>query len=74
MAIKNKTIKVRCCDFCDNPEENPDQVINKCSNCGKDFCTDHGELFNTEYGDVRVEGYDGSLYLCQNCLEKIFKK
>lgn len=74
MAIKEKTIKVRCCDFCDTTEENENEVINQCSNCGKDFCTEHGELFNTQYGNVEVEGCDGELTLCQECLQKIFNK
>lgn len=73
MAIKEKIIKVRCCDFCGESEENKDEAINTCSSCGKDFCTKCGEMFNTEYGDVEIEGYDGELLLCKDCLTKIFK-
>jgi hypothetical protein len=74
MSIKSKTIKVRCCDFCGETEESKDEVIQACSNCRKDFCTKCGELFSTEYGDVEVEGYEGELLLCKDCLTAIFSK
>lgn len=74
MAIKSKTIKVRCCDFCDETEGNKDEVIHACSNCGKDFCTKCGEMFNAEYENVEIEGYDGELLLCKDCLKVIFSK
>lgn len=74
MATKDKTIKVRCCDFCDETEENKYQQINTCSICGKDFCPNCGEVLTTESGNVDVEGYDGSLYVCKNCLKDIFSK
>ena len=73
MAIKEKTIKVRCCDFCGAAEEIEKEPIRTCSSCGKDFCIDCGEVFSAEYGNVEVEGYDGDLLLCKECLTQIFK-
>lgn len=74
MSIKSKVIEVRSCDFCDATEDDKDTCILVCDNCGKDFCTQCGELFHTEYGDVEIEGYDGELLLCKDCLNKIFNK
>ena len=55
MAIKEKTIKVRCCDFCGAAEEIEKEPIRTCSSCGKDFCIDCGEVFSAEYGNVEVD-------------------
>ncbi len=70
MSVIVKSVKYRCCDFCDNTSEGEENVLQTCMICGKDFCQKHGELFNPEYGFVDTE----ELLICQDCLKTIFKK
>ena len=69
MAIVTKTVEVKVCDICGNREDVNDEVVRKCKMCGKDFCSECGEIYT---GQIGLKGY-GYLSLCKDCLEKIVK-
>ncbi len=69
MGIITKTVKVKTCDICNCREDEDEEVIRRCSMCGKDFCCQCGEVY---VGQIGLEGYE-CLTLCKNCLKKIVK-
>lgn len=66
MATKMEEVEVRYCDICGIRERDTHRSFLKCSECGKDVCSQHWQL-------VKITGLgpDWNAYLCDDCQKQV---
>lgn len=74
MVIKQETIDVRYCDFCDAKQTDDENWVTTCQGCGKDACAKHchrmviSHMSPTLSSNAERQFKFGAM-LCKECVE-----